>query len=522
MSGRPLDLSLAALRSVSPIHCEYLRNMGVTASMSVSLVVDGELTGLIACHHYSGPYVPSAPVRATCEFLAQTLSLILGGRERDDRTQRAREIRGDLATVTLGPDEMGQDLAAALERHAPLLQRMTGASGMAWTLGDRTLTSGRVPGPADIQRLRAWARAQPAVDGLVQRDAVGLTEPDLVDLAETASGLLLVKLAGDQDVLFLRPEVVHNVDWGGNPHLKQLQVGPDGTPRLSPRGSFKLWQETVRLQSEPWAEAELEAAAGLRSYLVQRLYERNRALAGVAETLQRSLLPESLPTVPGWVLAAEYRPASIGVGGDWYDALDLPDGRLLLVVGDVAGHGLVAAGAMGQLRNALRAYALENAEPRSVLARLDRLVSLLMPDAMATVVLALLDPSTGHVEMAVAGHPVPLVCRVSGQTGLVQLDAAPPLGAGLLAADRITGVVGSVGSVTSVWLQPGDALLLVSDGMFERRDEAVDVSLEGLAVDFCRLLCDEPDPRVLLPRILERSRPDESEDDATVVLLHRA
>ena len=119
LTGAPLDLSQAALRSVSPIHCEYLRNMGVTASMSVSIMVAGELAGLVACHHYSGPYVPSAPVRATCEFLAQTLSLTLSSREQDEAVRRSTQIQATLGAVTRPVAGAQEGLATLMERYAP-------------------------------------------------------------------------------------------------------------------------------------------------------------------------------------------------------------------------------------------------------------------------------------------------------------------------------------------------------------------------------------------------------------------
>lgn len=513
-TGGPLDLSLAALRSVSPIHCQYLRNMGVTASMSISLLIDGELAGLVACHHYSGPFVPSAPVRATCEFLAQNLSLMLGARERDDHVRRSLATGETLAGVVRGIRGTGSDLAEAVAPHAEALLDMLGATGMSWTLDGRTLTAGTLPPPHDLERLQSWARAQPDPDGTFHTDRVGLLEPPLEDLSEAASGVLLVHVGQDQDVLFVRPEAVHTVDWGGNPHLKELSTDADGVARLSPRGSFALWRETVRLRSRPWEGVDLEAAHGLRTHLVELLFERNRALADVAETLQRSLLPERLPDTRGWALAADYRPASVGVGGDWYDAIPVGPDRLLLVVGDVAGHGLVAAGAMAQVRNALRAYAVEDPDPVTVLDRLDNLVSVLTPDAMATATVVLLDTLTGEASSAAAGHPAPLVCRASGRCEMLGVETGPPLGAGLLGPAR-------TGSATRTVVERGDSLLLVTDGMFERRDEAVDVSLEGLAVHVADALEREPDPQVALTRLVERARPTSSQDDATLLLARR-
>ena len=249
----------------------------------------------------------------------------------------------------------------------------------------------------------------PSAEQVLQTDRLGLDVPELSDLADTASGVLALRIADGQDVLFLRPEAVQTVDWGGNPHLKVMQVDADGVSRLSPRGSFKLWRETVRRRSVGWEAAELEAAHGLSAHLVQLLYSRHRTVAMVAETLQRSLLPETLPAPPGWSFAADSRPASAGVGGDWYDAVRLPSGRFLLAVGDVAGHGLTAASAMAQLRNALRAYAVEEDDPAQVLVRLDRLAAALAPDDLATAVVATLDPATGDLQVACAGHPSPIV-----------------------------------------------------------------------------------------------------------------
>jgi light-regulated signal transduction histidine kinase (bacteriophytochrome) len=514
LTRRPLDLSQAALRSVSPIHCEYLRNMGVTASMSVSLLAGGRLTGLVACHHYSGPYVPSAPVRATCEFLAQTLSLTLSSREQQAAMERSRHIQRTLAQVTqagAGAEELG----VLMERYAPGLMSMVGATGMAWSFDDTSHAVGVTPGREDLERIRRWAEDQAGQQQQVlHTDRLGLLAPELADLAETSSGVLVLRVSDGQDVIFFRPEAVQTVDWGGNPHLKVLQVDADGATRLSPRGSFALWRETVRHRSVPWEPAEVEAAAALSTHLVQLLYSRHRTVALVAHTLQRSLLPEQLPAPAGWSVAADSVPASAGVGGDWYDAVRLPSGHYLLAIGDVAGHGLTAASAMAQLRNGLRAYAIEDHDPASILRRLDALTADLAPGDLATAVVAVLDPETGEVRVASAGHPWPLVRTTSG-TRVFEVDAHPPLGAGALGT-------GSPPESARLRLLPGECVLLVSDGMFERRDEAVDVSLAALSelVDSCLT-----DPTASLEGCLDdlmRQSPDTSiDDDVTLLLVRR-
>jgi PAS domain S-box-containing protein len=146
---------------------------------------------------------------------------------------------------------------------------------------------------------------------------------------------------------------------------------------------------------------------------LRQVYEREHR---IAETLQRSLLPERLPTIDGVAMAARYLPAGRGaaIGGDWYDALELRDGRVALVVGDVVGHGLRAAATMGQLRNACRAYALVEASPAEVVARLNRLVATSGEDAMATVLYLVLDRETGELTFTSAGHPPPLILSRHG------------------------------------------------------------------------------------------------------------
>jgi chemotaxis family two-component system sensor kinase Cph1 len=513
LTGQPLDLSQAALRSVSPIHCEYLRNMGVTASMSVSLLVAGELAGLVACHHYAGPYVPSAPVRATCEFLAQTLSLTLSSREQDEAMERANRIQATLAEVTRA-GAGAADLSELMQRYAPGLMGMVGATGVAWIFDDTSHESGVTPGRDGVERIRRWAANQPAPEQVLHTDRLGLTVPELGDLAGTASGVLALRIADGQDVMFFRPEAVQTVDWGGNPHLKVMQVDADGATRLSPRGSFALWRETVRRRSVPWAVAELEAAQALATHLVQLLYSRHRTVALVAQTLQRSLLPESLPVPPGWSFAADSVPASAGVGGDWYDAVELPSGSVLLAIGDVAGHGLSAASAMAQLRNALRAYAVEDDDPARVLRRLDRLTATLAPDDLATAVVVVLDPATGELRIASAGHPWPLVRRATG-TIAVEFEAHPPLGAGELGT-------GSAPDSAQLLLTPGETLVLVSDGMFERRGESVDVSMHGLTRLVDRCLADPASSVADCLAELMVQAPDTSiDDDITLLVVRR-
>jgi PAS domain S-box-containing protein len=192
----------------------------------------------------------------------------------------------------------------------------------------------------------------------------------------------------------------------------------------------------------------------------------------IAETLQRSLLPERLPQIEGVELAARYLPGARGaaIGGDWYDVLERPDGRVALVVGDVVGHGLRAAATMGQLRNAFRAYGLVESSPSEVVARINRLVMSGVEDVMATVLYLVLDRETGELSFSAAGHPPPLVLAPDGPHFL-EGGRSVPIGATDPAVFREASAV----------LPPGSSLLLYTDGLVERRDEALDQRLEKLA-----------------------------------------
>jgi PAS domain S-box-containing protein len=209
-----------------------------------------------------------------------------------------------------------------------------------------------------------------------------------------------------------------------------------------------------------------------RKTMEARLFEVYQREHKIAETLQRSLLPERLPQIEGVELAARYLPGSRGasIGGDWYDVLERPDGRVALVVGDVVGHGLRAAAAMGQLRNAFRAYGLVEASPSEVVARINRLVMSGVDDVMATVLYLVLDRETGELWFSAAGHPPPLVLGPDGPRFL-EGGRSVPIGASDPAVFREANAV----------LPPGSSLLLYTDGLVERRDEALDRGLENLA-----------------------------------------
>jgi serine phosphatase RsbU (regulator of sigma subunit)/integral membrane sensor domain MASE1/anti-sigma regulatory factor (Ser/Thr protein kinase) len=191
----------------------------------------------------------------------------------------------------------------------------------------------------------------------------------------------------------------------------------------------------------------------------------------IAETLQRSLLPDRLPEIPGVALAARYVPATadVQVGGDWYDVVPLPGGLIGLAIGDVAGHGLPAAATMGQLRMALRAYALQDPSPASVMRGVHHLVSQLPMPEMVTLMYLVYDPATRELRFTNAGHPPTLVIA-HGEYTYLQDGLAPPVG---VTADATYAEVCHE-------LPEGATLLLYTDGLVERRGESIQEGLDRL------------------------------------------
>jgi hypothetical protein len=193
----------------------------------------------------------------------------------------------------------------------------------------------------------------------------------------------------------------------------------------------------------------------------------------VAETLQRSVLPDTLPDIPGLDLAVRYLPGTAGVdvGGDWYDAFPLDGDRVGLVIGDVVGHNISSASIMGQMRHLLRAYAVDTMHPGDVLRRTALAQARLLPDTLATVVYALLDPATGELTYANAGHPPPVWATASGRCGY--LDDAPGV---MLGAPYDGGF-----TVGHQILDPGTSLLFYTDGLIEDRRRDISDGLSSLA-----------------------------------------
>lgn len=228
-----------------------------------------------------------------------------------------------------------------------------------------------------------------------------------------------------------------------------------------------------------------------------------------SELLQRSLMPESIPELDGLAMGAFYEPGGSGVdvGGDWYDVLPLGDGRVVVALGDVMGKGVPAAIVMGQVRAAMRAYALIDPEPGVLLGRLDALVgSLGVPEQIITVAYGLVDASRRRISVALAGHPPPLLAPPAHEPMVLDVPAGPPLGLG----------AGPWTSVT-IDLPPNTPLLFYSDGLVETRGVELEQGLELLRLHVAELEHRRRNPRELCARLAELMHRSDADDDITML-----
>jgi light-regulated signal transduction histidine kinase (bacteriophytochrome)/CheY-like chemotaxis protein len=265
---QPLDQSISILRAVSPIHLEYLRNMGVGASLSISIIVDGRLWGLFACHHYS-PRLPSFAQRIAAELFGQMFSLTLEGRERragSDYEAQARAIADRLMAAVAQDGALLADAAWLGE----IISTTVPADGVAVYINGTVETSGKTP---NREQLHALARLLNTNAGgqVFATDWLASLTADAADYAATASGMLAIPLsrAPRDYVILFRTERLRKVRWGGNLQ-KEIELGPNG-PRLTPRKSFEEWSELVKGRSEPFTAAQIRVAETLRVALLEVL-----------------------------------------------------------------------------------------------------------------------------------------------------------------------------------------------------------------------------------------------------------
>ncbi len=282
----PLDLSLATLRSVSPVHREYMRNMGTGASFSISLMRDGELWGLVSCHNAAPRRVPFA-VRAACALFTQALSLQLAVREQAEGLAQRMRLQAILTPVVAG-----------LARHERLLEgidavrehllRLVGADGAAVIEDDRVASYGCAPDERRVRELARWLDSR-GEEELLATHQLAAEFPEAAGYAAEVSGLLALSISPRRRsrVIWFRREVVETVTWGGDP-AKPLAADAAGPARLHPRKSFERWRELLRGRARPWSAAEIETAREFRVAVVDIVLRGAERLAQLSEELSRT------------------------------------------------------------------------------------------------------------------------------------------------------------------------------------------------------------------------------------------
>ena len=264
-TGTPLDLSFAGLRSVSPVHLEYMANMGVRASMSISLIVRDCLWGLISCANHTAPRPLAFEPRSACEVFGRLMSLQIVAVE-EEAAELARISRRETRAVLAGALRSGQVLEGAIESPNELLG-LVNAEGAAILRGSELRACGITPSSAEIEVLAHWLDARGDSDRF-STSSLSSVYPAGPAIASVASGILTFALPGAprRRLIWFRPEVLRDIHWGGDPR-KPIEIDPG--ERISPRRSFELWKEKVRLHSTLWTAPELEAAENLRRDAVE-------------------------------------------------------------------------------------------------------------------------------------------------------------------------------------------------------------------------------------------------------------
>ena len=342
-----LDLSFARLRSLSPSHMQYQRNLGVDGSMSISIMAGARLWGLVVCHH-RGPHRTSAGQRAAAAALTDAFGLRVGPAERAGQDVARLEMQGRFSTLMAHMAEV-DDMQAALTAGPLTVRDLFAVPGAAVVQGDQVTLLGATPPMAEVLRLAAWLR-----DGAMAPGGVFATAtlpgqvPDWDANASVASGLMAVSLDGAADLLlWFRPEEPCTVTWGGNPIRDTTELGP--------RASFERWVEERHGTAEPWAPHEVETATLLRHAITEVINRSLRRITALNEQLRQSQKMEAVGQLTGG-LAHDFNNLLAGITG----SLELAQMRLAQgrgnELGRYIGAALAATGRAASLTHRLLAF----------------------------------------------------------------------------------------------------------------------------------------------------------------------
>jgi len=286
LTSKPVDLSLSVLRSASPCHVEYLRNMGVGATLTISLFKDDRLWGLIACHNREPKYIPYE-VRAVGEFFGQAMCSEIAGKEYNEDYEyklALKTIQAKLLSAMSAEEKFVDGLVKEQEN----LLNLVSARGAAVCLGSEITRVGETPNIKQIKELVAWLE-QIIHNNVFYTDGLPIIYQEAKKYQEVASGLLAIYISKEQQkyILWFRPEVIQTVNWAGDPNEGRA-MGSDGSWVLSPRRSFALWKENVKFKSWPWKQCEISAAVELKQAIISIVLRKADELAALNAALQKS------------------------------------------------------------------------------------------------------------------------------------------------------------------------------------------------------------------------------------------
>jgi light-regulated signal transduction histidine kinase (bacteriophytochrome) len=266
-----LDLSFSTLRTVSPIHIQYMRNMGVASSMSISILKGNDLWGLVACHHRTAKYVPYQ-ARSVCEFIGQVLSWQIALMDRSERATEQLSAKLEESQIIAAMSE-AENLSDGLLQVGPALMDLVAADGVAICHDGRCELLGATPSAAEVQQLVGWLWPQ-LVDGLFHTQELSATYPRGNDLKEVASGVLALSLPDEVGaaLVWFRRETLQTINWGGDPN-KPYEVTANGTVYTA-RRSFALWRQVVSRRSLAWTESQVRAARDLADAILHVVVSR--------------------------------------------------------------------------------------------------------------------------------------------------------------------------------------------------------------------------------------------------------
>lgn len=289
-TGKALDMTHCALRGASAMYTEYLANMGAAASLTMPIMRDGELWGLIACQHNTPTQFPYH-IRAACELLAQVASLQLKSAEYAEQLAYRLKLEAVHQELVVRSSREGDLLALTAQQ--PSLLDAIDAGGAALYHLNRWWCVGNVPQDSQLDEIAAWLYEQPELDSMTRpvfvSDAMASVCPVAVGLEDVASGVLATVFSRQRRglIIWFRPQALRTVKWAGDPNIKPLITGPHG-PRLSPRASFETFIESVSGRSLPWLDIEIDATLNLRQLVLELVIARTEQLAQMNTELTRS------------------------------------------------------------------------------------------------------------------------------------------------------------------------------------------------------------------------------------------